>query len=249
MNYNRQFQEDELRHSLLTRGKLNEFRESYNTVYKFHNTNTSDFWGDVITTKHDPNDHMRDDRIEKVCSILSSQKGRLLNIGIGEGLLEQSLYKKNKYLQKYGLDITTKGLRFARERCTTFPVCGSINDLPYKAKSFDNVVCLEVIEHLPSHQTFNALHEIRRVLKHNGNFVLSIPINEKYDNEHNPNRHMRRYTEEIITKELQLSNFTIRKVLSLFAFKRHYRVKTFIAKHILAHRWKPNNVIIHATKL
>lgn len=48
-----------------------------------------------------------------------------------------------------------------------------VNDLPFKDKSFDLVICSEVLEHIPDHQA--AVSEIMRVLKPGCNLVVSVP--------------------------------------------------------------------------
>ena len=48
-----------------------------------------------------------------------------------------------------------------------------INCLPFETESFDCVICSEVLEHIPEHET--ALKELVRVLKPKGNLVVSVP--------------------------------------------------------------------------
>ena len=74
-----------------------------------------------------------------------------------------------------------------------------VNNLPFKNNSFDLVICSEVLEHIPDHET--AVFEIMRVLKPGSNFVVSVPryMPEKIcwalsDEYHNANRgHIRIY--------------------------------------------------------
>lgn len=51
--------------------------------------------------------------------------------------------------------------------------CGDITALPFESESFDCVICSEVLEHIPEHEA--ALQELVRVLKPNGNLVVSVP--------------------------------------------------------------------------
>jgi ubiquinone/menaquinone biosynthesis C-methylase UbiE len=190
---------------------------------------------------------MRDDRIKIVSEIIKKQDGNWLNIGVGEGILEKKV-TKNKEKDVYGLDITIEGLLHAKSYSNFSPICGSVNNLPVKSNSIDTVTCLEVIEHLLPEQTFYALHEIRRILKKKGSIIISIPINEQYSNSSNPNRHMRRYTRRIIEMELKISKFNIKKIHSLYAFNNYYCVKKILSSTMFKKKWKPNNLIIYATK-
>ena len=54
---------------------------------------------------------------------------------------------------------------------------GSALKIPAKDKSFDLAVMFDVIEHIPKGTEKIALKEIKRVLKHGGNLVLSTPLN------------------------------------------------------------------------
>lgn len=48
-----------------------------------------------------------------------------------------------------------------------------IKNLPFASASFDCVICSEVLEHIPDHE--NALNELVRILKPQGNLVVSVP--------------------------------------------------------------------------
>jgi ubiquinone/menaquinone biosynthesis C-methylase UbiE len=48
-----------------------------------------------------------------------------------------------------------------------------VNRLPFDSASFDCVICSEVLEHIPEHEA--AVGELVRVLKPQGNLVVSVP--------------------------------------------------------------------------
>ena len=52
-------------------------------------------------------------------------------------------------------------------------VIGDAQNLPFKPKSFDTVLCSEVIEHVK--EPYTALKEINRVLKKSGILILTAP--------------------------------------------------------------------------
>ena len=86
-----------------------------------------------------------------------------------------------------------------------------VNNLPFKNNSFDLVICAEVLEHIPDHET--AVFEIMRVLKPGSNFVVSVPryMPEKIcwalsDEYHNANRgHIRIYKKDELVSLLESS--------------------------------------------
>ena len=51
--------------------------------------------------------------------------------------------------------------------------CADITALPFENEYFDCVICSEVLEHIPEHEA--AVKELVRVLKPNGNLVVSVP--------------------------------------------------------------------------
>ncbi len=71
---------------------------------------------------------------------------------------------------------------------------GDINKLDFEMGSFDNVICLEVLEYVGTPQI--AISEIARVMKSKGTLILSVPFMYR---EHED---MLRYTKEYLNKEL-----------------------------------------------
>lgn len=86
-----------------------------------------------------------------------------------------------------------------------------VNNLPFKKNSFDLVICSEVLEHIPDHET--AVFEIMRVLKPGCNLVVSVPryMPEKIcwalsDEYHNANSgHIRIYKKKELVSLLENS--------------------------------------------
>jgi len=95
--------------------------------------------------------------------IISSDPDSVLEIGLGTGLLRAVL--KDVYKCNYeSLDIIERNQP---------DYIGSVIDLPFLDKSYDVVVCYEVLEHLPYENFEKALSEIFRVAK--SNVVISLP--------------------------------------------------------------------------
>ena len=83
-----------------------------------------------------------------------------------------------------------------------------IKNLPFAPASFDCVICSEVLEHIPDHE--NALKELVRILKPQGDLVVSVPryfsekicwmISPAYSNEEGG--HIRIYKKKKLQKML-----------------------------------------------
>ncbi|MGB3221275.1 MAG: class I SAM-dependent methyltransferase [Desulforhopalus sp.] len=95
-------------------------------------------------------------------------QGKILDIGCGRQVLPQYLKTSTTYVS---LDFPETGKKLYHANPHIF---GDASKLPFKDGSFDTVVMLEVLEHLPNPRT--ALQEACRVLKKNGQIILSTPF-------------------------------------------------------------------------
>lgn len=96
----------------------------------------------------------------------------VLHIGIAHGHTSRYLAAHN--VEVIVSDIEFKYVQKAKESIhINKAVAADIQTLPYRNSSFDAVVCLEVLEHVPDYQ--NALSEMNRIMKANGKLYLSVP--------------------------------------------------------------------------
>ena len=98
---------------------------------------------------------------------MADKEALSLDIGCGSSRIVQGL--KNSV----GLDISIKKLRFIRSRGHDKIVQGSIRELPFKDAAFSEIICSQVIEHVPP--ALFSLKEFRRVLKPGGTLILGTP--------------------------------------------------------------------------
>jgi dolichol-phosphate mannosyltransferase len=91
---------------------------------------------------------------------------RILDIGCGSSRILQSLP------QAVGLDMQIRKLRWLRAPGRQL-VQGSLSDLPFADRTFDGVICSEVIEHIPRGEI--DLTDMVRVLAPGGTLVLGTP--------------------------------------------------------------------------
>jgi SAM-dependent methyltransferase len=88
---------------------------------------------------------------------------RVLDAGCGEGVLV------DEYAPRLGIEGVDAN--YASPRVRT----GLLTSLPCDAASFDRVLCLDVLEHLPLGDQLPALRELHRVLGPGGELLLSVP--------------------------------------------------------------------------
>lgn len=110
------------------------------------------------------------------CGIWPRPSGkRIIEIGFGRGELITNLSKDNFVC---GVDIGLASLEGARKDGFEKDACLIYLDpckerLPWPDNWFDIAYCTETIEHMSS--PINAILEAKRVLKHKGMFLVSIP--------------------------------------------------------------------------
>ncbi len=96
----------------------------------------------------------------------------ILDVGCGEGFTLEKLYqnKVGKILE--GIDYSSTAVKLGKKQNKKLVLKqGDIYELPYKANSFDIVLCMEVLEHLEDPE--KALKELKRVSKKY--ILLSVP--------------------------------------------------------------------------
>lgn len=257
--------DDEIRKSILLEKKRHSLAKNkqYKLLLKTYecdfpsipDLNTPLFW-DIKNFKNKitpHKDHMTFDKLQTIIKLLKVKDKKILNIGLGGLDLERMILKNNKSLEWNGIDISSKSVITARKifRHAKFNV-GNIYSLNFKRNYFDYVLTVEVLEHIRPKKILKVLKDIKSILKKNGRFILSVPLNEGLPNllkkNQNPNAHVRIYTPELIKAELQMSGFNVLFEKTFYAFRKNYKLKTFICKYFLKSYRKPNNILIMAGK-
>lgn len=93
--------------------------------------------------------------------------GKLLEIGSFPFTITHEL--KQKSFNVYGVDFNYNNKKYNVVKCDI-----ECQPLPFKDNYFDNVLMMQVLEHL-GHNPMFALYEIKRVLKPKGKLILSTP--------------------------------------------------------------------------
>jgi len=104
--------------------------------------------------------------------VVAQRPRRVLEVGCGEGMVLAHLAARLPDARFDGLEVDETALVRARTRCPDVAlVRGDACELPFGSRTFDLVVCLEVLEHLP--EPTRALRELRRVAR--GGCLVSVP--------------------------------------------------------------------------
>ncbi|MBD3282315.1 MAG: methyltransferase domain-containing protein [Candidatus Portnoybacteria bacterium] len=97
---------------------------------------------------------------------------RVVDMGCGNGRLFNLF--KNKNIDYIGIDISESLIQKAKEEYGDHFKQANILNLPFKDNSFNQAWMIAVLHHIPSRELrIQALKEIKRVLKKNGNAIIT----------------------------------------------------------------------------
>ena len=114
-------------------------------------------------------------RRTRVLALLPDKLGRVLDIGCGPGVMTEVVLERGGIFD--GLDLSPEMLREGNEKFGHLPGVhfaeGNVEALDAVDNSYDQVICMAVIEYLKSPD--RALAEIARVLKPGGIAIITVP--------------------------------------------------------------------------
>lgn len=153
--------------------------------------------------------------------------GQVLDIGCGLGFgFEFLLPPKFEYM---GVDYSQETIIRARERCPQAKFeAMAVPPLKFPDNSLHNILCLELIEHLPTFEAPKLLDECFRVLREGGILFLTTP-NSKNRGSVMPDGHYYEYDTEEMMALLKKSGFAIVQKGGLFLslYKDRYKQNWF----------------------
>lgn len=133
---------------------------------------------ELITGKVGTNNGInRDEWIKNQLSNLK-EGSSILDAGAGEGKYKKFCGHLNYISQdiaEYDGSGDGTGIQTKERNYENLDIVSDIVDIPVSDDNFDNVMCIEVIEHVPN--PIEAIKEIHRILKKGGNLILTAPFN------------------------------------------------------------------------
>ncbi len=132
----------------------------------------------------------------------------ILDIGCGTGAMSSRLTKWGKVVSA---DFSPLALQFSRRRGLSHLVGADAMKLPFASNSFDALVAMDMLEHLPDDKA--ALAEFARVLKPGGRVFATVPAYPHLWSEHDVAlMHFRRYIRTEMQERFLESGLKIEKL-------------------------------------
>lgn len=145
----------------------------------------------------------------------SSKKLNILDAGCGTGLLTKKL---TQFGSVWGVDMSEEAVKFAKKRRLNVKK-GSVTKIPFKDKTFDVVVSIDVLCHQSIQNDHLALMEFNRVLKPDGLLVLKLPAYNWLHGSHDLLvQTKKRYADKDFSKEVKKAKFKILYLTYLGSF-------------------------------
>lgn len=127
-----------------------------------------------------PQRFWHEEKFHEVIDSLPQTAEKLLDIGCAAGSLTFLAASLRPNLEIIGVDVSASQVAYARS--TIAPVAPksrfiaiTSSGLPFPNDSFDAVTSVELIEHLSKTENARLLHEVFRVLRPGGNWIITTP--------------------------------------------------------------------------
>lgn len=112
-------------------------------------------------------------KLKAVFSLIEKKPKKILDIGCASGWFLSQIAKKYYQADCFGIDIYKNAIIYGKKHYRNLNLKhGDAHKLPYKNKSFDLVICTEVLEHVERPDI--VLKEIRRILKPGGISLIEM---------------------------------------------------------------------------
>lgn len=115
-------------------------------------------------------------RAKTALKYIKTNAGKTLDLGSGEGIWMMELSKRKADM--YGVDISLDALKntqniLMENGFTPKIVQGDAQRPPFKSNAFDQIICLDVLEHVED--PGKIFSEVNRCLKKDGQLVITVP--------------------------------------------------------------------------
>lgn len=105
--------------------------------------------------------------------LIKLKKGKLIDVGCGDGRLLHEISEVNSNLELFGLDYSESAIKLASALNRNVVFC--CNELNIADIKFDCVCCIEVLEHIPLHEVSGFVDSLLSKIAKGGSLILTVP--------------------------------------------------------------------------
>lgn len=120
-----------------------------------------------------------DSWVDPVCRVIDRSGESILDVGCGQGYPMRLIRRVMKPRRVVGVDLFEKYIKEAkRDKLHDEYVISDIRKMKFSPKSFDIVLALQVIEHLPKKDSLKFIRSLEKIARKQ--VIISTPIGEMY---------------------------------------------------------------------
>lgn len=108
-----------------------------------------------------------------------SEDAWILDVGCAKGFLLYDFMRWSQSLHLRGVDISSYAREHAKSEVKSFISTCNAKSLPFENKSFDLVISINTVDHLPLEECKQAIREIQRVARKNSFITVNAWRNEE----------------------------------------------------------------------
>lgn len=168
--------------------------------------------------------------VEPECWVIDKRVKTILDVGCGQGLPMQLLKKRYKFDRIVGVDLFKPYIKECKEKKIHDEyILSDVRKLLFKDNSFDVVMALQILEHLPKKDAWKLLAKMEKIAAKQ--VIIATPIGEMY---HPPvdGNELQLHLSDFQPKEFEKRGYKVLKV----------GLKELIGEHGLVHQ-VPNDLV------
>ncbi len=147
---------------------------------------------------------------DPVCKIADSSAKNILDVACGKGLPMMVLKQKINFREIYGVDLYEPYINFCKQKgIHDFYTLCDARKLPFKNKTFDIVMALQVLEHIDKKESFKVLEDLERIARKQ--VIISTPIGKTFHPAVDGNK-LQLHKSGFVPKELEEKGYKVIKM-------------------------------------
>lgn len=117
--------------------------------------------------------------VDPVCWVIDKKAHSILDLACGRGLPMRKIRSRMKIKYAVGVDLFKPYLKECQSlKLHDKYVCTDVRKLPFKEKSFDVVLALQVLEHIPKKDSWRVLERLEKIARKQ--VIVSMPIGKSF---------------------------------------------------------------------